>query len=117
MIERFAPLGATDPQQVAGYVLHARLGSGGMANVYLVLPGIPLHVDKRVEFAPGIRRLWQALIASHDCRLGLIGTLMSQRKAESRVAPARERASPIRPGGGYRNASTKNRLNKPAARQ
>jgi serine/threonine protein kinase len=29
------PLGATDPRQVAGYELRARLGSGGMGSVYL----------------------------------------------------------------------------------
>jgi serine/threonine kinase PknH len=61
MIERFAPLGATDPQQVAGYVLHARLGSGGMANVYLsAMPsGRPVAIKvMRQEFAddPEFRR-------------------------------------------------------------
>ncbi|GAA4615280.1 hypothetical protein GCM10023195_67250 [Actinoallomurus liliacearum] len=32
---RFAPLDLDDPRTVAGYVLHARLGGGGMGQVYL----------------------------------------------------------------------------------
>ena len=31
----FSPLSAEDPRSVAGYVLHARIGSGGMGAVYL----------------------------------------------------------------------------------
>jgi len=35
MTTRFLPLTPGDPTEVAGYVLHARLGSGGMGTVYL----------------------------------------------------------------------------------
>ena len=35
MLSNFMPLGPADPTQVGGYKLYARLGSGGMANVYL----------------------------------------------------------------------------------
>ncbi|HEY3873450.1 MAG TPA: hypothetical protein VGM10_34150, partial [Actinocrinis sp.] len=35
MTPRFFPLGPDDPRTVASYVLHARLGVGGMGRVYL----------------------------------------------------------------------------------
>ena len=35
MTGKFMPISPTDPRQVGGYDLYARLGSGGMANVYL----------------------------------------------------------------------------------
>ena len=55
------PLAANDPAQVAGYTLHARLGSGGMGTVYLSFSrgGRPVAVKLvRQEFAddPEFRR-------------------------------------------------------------
>ena len=35
MAARFTPLDQSDPAEIAGYALRARLGSGGMGNVYL----------------------------------------------------------------------------------
>ena len=35
MLARFQPLGPGDPVEIAGYLLRARLGSGGMGTVYL----------------------------------------------------------------------------------
>jgi serine/threonine protein kinase len=35
MLSRFKPLGPDDPAEIAGYLLRARLGSGGMGTVYL----------------------------------------------------------------------------------
>jgi hypothetical protein len=46
MADRFPPLRPEDPRQVASYVLRARLGSGGMGNVYLSFSpgGYPLAI-------------------------------------------------------------------------
>jgi serine/threonine protein kinase len=46
MVGRFPPLRPEDPRQVASYMLRARLGSGGMGNVYLSFSpgGYPLAI-------------------------------------------------------------------------
>jgi serine/threonine kinase PknH len=58
---RFLPLDQSDPREIAGYALRARLGSGGMGNVYLSFTrgGRPVAVKVvRREFAddPEFRR-------------------------------------------------------------
>ncbi|WP_220729755.1 serine/threonine-protein kinase [Streptomyces radicis] len=61
---QFAPLGPTDPREVAGYRLQARLGSGGMGSVYLSYTrgGQPVALKVvRSEFAedPEFRRRFE----------------------------------------------------------
>ncbi|MDT0342378.1 serine/threonine-protein kinase [Streptomyces litchfieldiae] len=61
---QFSPLGPTDPREVAGYRLQARLGSGGMGSVYLSYTrgGQPIAVKVvRAEFAedPEFRRRFE----------------------------------------------------------
>src|SRR3984957_15328580 len=54
MAARFLPLDQSDPVEIAGYVLRARLGSGGMGNVYLSFTrgGRPAAIQGgRQEFA------------------------------------------------------------------
>jgi len=61
MAARFFPLDQSDPVEIAGYSLRARLGSGGMGNVYLSFTrgGRPIAIKAvRKEFAddPEFRR-------------------------------------------------------------
>jgi serine/threonine protein kinase len=61
MATRFFPLDQSDPAEIAGYLLRARLGSGGMGNVYLSFTrgGRPVAIKVvRKEFAddPEFRR-------------------------------------------------------------
>ena len=69
MVDRFPPLRPEDPKQVATYALRARLGSGGMGNVYLSFsPGgypLAIKVVKRA-FAddPEFRRRFRREIAA-----------------------------------------------------
>jgi eukaryotic-like serine/threonine-protein kinase len=69
MTDRFPPLRPEDPKQVATYVLRARLGSGGMGNVYLSFSpgGYPLAIKVvKQEFAddPEFRRRFRREIAA-----------------------------------------------------
>lgn len=69
MSGRFLTLDASDPQQVGGYVLHARLGTGGMANVYLSYrhSGNPVAIKVlKPEFAddPEFRRRFRQEVSA-----------------------------------------------------
>ncbi|WP_345431803.1 serine/threonine-protein kinase [Actinoallomurus vinaceus] len=76
MESRFFPLGPDDPRMVASYPLHARLGAGGMGNVYLAFtPGgraIAIKVV-RPEFAADeeFRRRFRQEIAAAQRVQGL----------------------------------------------
>ncbi|MEV0403572.1 protein kinase [Actinoallomurus sp. NPDC050550] len=76
MDSRFSPLGPGDPRMVASYPLHARLGAGGMGNVYLAFtPGgraIAIKVV-RPEFAADeeFRRRFRQEIAAAQRVQGL----------------------------------------------
>jgi serine/threonine protein kinase len=69
MVARFLPLEPHDSHQVAGYILHARLGSGGMGNVFLSFtPGgraVAIKVMRR-EYAddPEFRRRFSAEVSA-----------------------------------------------------
>jgi hypothetical protein len=69
MAIRFSPLDQSDPAEIAGYQLRARLGSGGMGNVYLSFTRggrpVALKVVRR-EFAddPEFRRRFRMEVAA-----------------------------------------------------
>jgi serine/threonine protein kinase len=76
MTARFLPLDQSDPAEVAGYVLHARLGSGGMGNVYLSFTrgGRPVALKVvRKEFAddPEFRRRFRMEVSAAQRVQGL----------------------------------------------
>jgi len=69
MAVRFSPLDQSDPAEIAGYQLRARLGSGGMGNVYLSFTrgGRPVALKVvRKEFAddPEFRRRFRMEVAA-----------------------------------------------------
>jgi hypothetical protein len=69
MSARFFPLDQSDPVEIAGYVLHARLGSGGMGSVYLSFSrgSRPLAIKVvRKEFAddPEFRRRFRKEVSA-----------------------------------------------------
>ncbi len=69
MAIRFSPLDQSDPVEIAGYQLRARIGSGGMGNVYLSFTrgGRPVALKVvRKEFAddPEFRRRFRMEVAS-----------------------------------------------------
>ena len=69
MAIRFSPLDQSDPAEIAGYQLRARLGSGGMGNVYLSFTrgGRPVALKVvRKEFAddPEFRRRFRMEVAA-----------------------------------------------------
>ena len=76
MAARFMPLDQSDPAEIAGYALRARLGSGGMGNVYLSFTRggrpVALKVVRR-EFAddPEFRRRFRQEVAAAQRVQGL----------------------------------------------
>jgi hypothetical protein len=76
MAARFMPLDPSDPAEIAGYALRARLGSGGMGNVYLSFTRggrpVALKVVRR-EFAddPEFRRRFRQEVAAAQRVQGL----------------------------------------------
>jgi hypothetical protein len=76
MAARFLPLDQSDPVEIAGYVLRARLGSGGMGNVYLSFTrgGRPVALKVvRKEFAddPEFRRRFRMEVTAAQRVQGL----------------------------------------------
>jgi serine/threonine protein kinase len=76
MAARFLPLDQSDPVEIAGYALRARLGSGGMGNVYLSFTrgGRPVALKViRKEFAddPEFRRRFRMEVAAAQRVQGL----------------------------------------------
>jgi hypothetical protein len=76
MAARFSPLDQSDPTEIAGYTLRARLGSGGMGNVYLSFTrgGRPVALKVvRKEFAddPEFRRRFRMEVAAAQRVQGL----------------------------------------------
>lgn len=76
MTARFLPLDQSDPVEVAGYALRARLGSGGMGNVYLSFTrgGRPVALKVvRKEFAddPEFRRRFRMEVSAAQRVQGL----------------------------------------------
>ena len=76
MAARFLPLDQSDPTEIAGYTLRARLGSGGMGNVYLSFTrgGRPVALKVvRKEFAddPEFRRRFRMEVAAAQRVQGL----------------------------------------------
>ena len=76
MAARFLPLDQSDPVEIAGYALRARLGSGGMGNVYLSFTrgGRPVALKVvRKEFAddPEFRRRFRQEVAAAQRVQGL----------------------------------------------
>ena len=76
MAARFTPLDQSDPAEIAGYALRARLGSGGMGNVYLSFTrgGRPVALKVvRKEFAddPEFRRRFRQEVAAAQRVQGL----------------------------------------------
>ena len=76
MAARFSPLDQSDPVEIAGYALRARLGSGGMGNVYLSFTrgGRPVALKVvRKEFAddPEFRRRFRQEVAAAQRVQGL----------------------------------------------
>jgi hypothetical protein len=76
MAIRFSPLDQSDPVEIAGYQLRARLGSGGMGNVYLSFTrgGRPVALKVvRKEFAddPEFRRRFRMEVAAAQRVQGL----------------------------------------------
>jgi hypothetical protein len=76
MTARFLPLDQSDPVEIAGYALRARLGSGGMGNVYLSFTrgGRPVALKMvRQEFAddPEFRRRFRMEVAAAQRVQGL----------------------------------------------
>jgi eukaryotic-like serine/threonine-protein kinase len=76
MAARFLPLDQSDPVEIAGYALRARLGSGGMGNVYLSFTrgGRPVALKVvRKEFAddPEFRRRFRLEVAAAQRVQGL----------------------------------------------
>jgi hypothetical protein len=76
MAARFLPLDQSDPTEIAGYALRARLGSGGMGNVYLSFTRgsrpVALKVVRK-EFAddPEFRRRFRMEVAAAQRVQGL----------------------------------------------
>jgi hypothetical protein len=76
MAARFLPLNQSDPVEIAGYALRARLGSGGMGNVYLSFTRggrtVALKVIRK-EFAddPEFRRRFQMEVTAAQRVQGL----------------------------------------------
>src|SRR3954449_8432513 len=75
-VTKFSALQADDPRFVAGYVLRARLGSGGMGRVYLSYTpgGRPVAIKViRGEFAddPEFRRRFRQEVAAAQRVQGL----------------------------------------------
>jgi hypothetical protein len=76
MAARFSPLDQSDPTEIAGYQLRARIGSGGMGNVYLSFTrgGRPVALKVvRKEFAddPEFRRRFRMEVAAAQRVQGL----------------------------------------------
>jgi Protein kinase domain len=76
MAARFLPLDQSDPVEIAGYALRARLGSGGMGNVYLSFTrgGRPVALKMvRKEFAddPEFRRRFRQEVSAAQRVQGL----------------------------------------------
>jgi Protein kinase domain len=76
MAARFFPLDQSDPVEIAGYVLRARIGSGGMGNVYLSFTrgGRPVALKVvRKEFAddPEFRRRFRMEVTAAQRVQGL----------------------------------------------
>ena len=76
MAARFLPLDQSDPVEIAGYALRARLGSGGMGNVYLSFTrgGRPVALKVvRKEFAddPEFRRRFRQEVSAAQRVQGL----------------------------------------------
>jgi hypothetical protein len=76
MTTRFLPLDQSDPVEIAGYALRARLGSGGMGNVYLSFTrgGRPVALKVvRQEFAadPEFRRRFRMEVTAAQRVQGL----------------------------------------------
>jgi serine/threonine protein kinase len=76
MVARFMPLDQSDPVEIAGYQVRARIGSGGMGNVYLSFTrgGRPVALKVvRKEFAddPEFRRRFRQEVAAAQRVQGL----------------------------------------------
>src|ERR1700749_415092 len=76
MAVRFSPLDQSDPVEIAGYQLRARLGSGGVGNVYLSFTRGDRPVALKVvpqEFAddPEFRRRFRMEVAAAQKGQGL----------------------------------------------